>query len=203
MIKKLTLSLGILLVMGGIASANTDKHQAFAQKLAAEAIEVVMADVETSKKIDNFTKLFKEACDLNAVGKFVVGRYWKNASMEQQQRFLDTFADAIIMSWASKFNTFKGGTLTADNATKDDKSGDVFVNSTFKFNDGSPDAKVMWRLRDTDAGIKIFDIIIEGISMAMSYRNEYASVLQQNNGNLDALIDSLKQKTAAMRKSFN
>jgi phospholipid transport system substrate-binding protein len=63
---------------------------------------------------------------------------------------------------------------------------------------GQEPIPVLWRLRQTDSGLKIIDLLIEGTSMIVTYREEYASVIGQSGGNIDGLLDVLRKKTVAL-----
>ncbi len=181
------------------------KYEQFTKELSNEAIKIITSDKGNEEKLEAFKTLFIENCNLNSLARFVLAQYWRGLSEDEQADFTESFTNSVIISWATKFNAFKGGELEINSVNKSEKatSKDYFVNSTMKFTDGTQDAEVIWREReDKDGKIKILDISIEGISMAMSYRNEYRAVLQRNNGNVNDLIKSLDEKSAKLHSEF-
>lgn len=198
----LTLCLTVALSAPALAESNYEK---FTTNLASKAITIVTSSADDDKKVDEFTELFLDNCDLHYIGRFVLGQYWKGLEKEKQDDFLEAFTNSVIMSWAVKFNAFHGGTLKINSVARSENpnSTDYFVNSTMTFKDGTKPAEVIWRERmDKEGSIKVIDIVIEGISMAMSYRNEYRAVLQRNSGDVADLIVSLNQKAKNLRREF-
>lgn len=181
-------------------------YEQFTTNLANQAISIVMSSDTNETQITKFRELFLENCQLRYIGRFVLGQYWKKLDNSNQEEFLEAFTNSVIMGWAVKFNSFKGGTLEINSVNKSENpnSSDYFINSTMTFTDGMKPAEVIWRERkDKSGNIKVVDIIIEGVSMAMTYRNEYRSVLQRNNGNVRDLISSLDIKTQELQSEFS
>ncbi len=188
-----------------IDPATVAKYEKFTNNLAKKAITIVMSTDTPEVQIANFKELFTENCELRYIGRFVLGQYWKDISESEQEAFIVAFTDSVIMNWALKFNTFDGGRLDINSVNKSENpnSKDVFVNSKMIFKNGMKPAEVIWRERINEENeVKAIDIIIEGVSMAMTYRNEYRSFLQRNEGDVDALIISLNEKTEELRKTF-
>ncbi len=210
--KKLLLTIGFVILATAQVSAQEpemDKteieYENFTKTLANNAIKIVMSSDTNEKQIEEFKTLFMENCDLKYIGKFVLGQYWKGLDEAEREDFLTAFTDSVIMNWALQFNTFDGGTLEINSVTKSENpnSKHYFVNSTMKFTNGMKPAEVIWRERkDSEGKIKAIDIIIEGISMAMSYRNEYRSVLQRSSGDISGLITSLNEKTQSLKSQY-
>ena len=151
------------------------------------------ASISSEKKEQNFRQLFNENFDVPAIGRFVIGRYWRRTSDADRQAFLKVFEDAMVQRFlpllaenSSEF--FKIGTVTAHSEK------DVLIDSRIDRNGAEP-YRVAWRVRETDGAFKILDIVAEGVSMAITLRSEYGSVLKNNGGNLPQLTDALRDKT--------
>ncbi len=180
------------------AVAQPDKAVQFVDKLSHEMItEVLATQKPMTEKLDLFRTKFQAALDLKAIGQFVLGVYWRKATPAEREAFLTAFMDFATKSWADKFNMYTGQKITFSGSRPAQK-GQIYVDSTIQNN---PPAEVIWRLRDKNNEYKIVDIVVEGVSMAMSYRNEYSSFLQKNNGNLPALTKELERKSAAFKFS--
>ncbi len=210
--KKILLTLALMLATPAFAQTQEETtdminpiYKEFTENLANEAMGIIMSSEANDAKVNSFTKLFMENCDLRYVGRFVLGQYWKGLEDSEREAFLQSFTDSVIMSWASRFNTFQGGKLEINSVNKSENpnSKDHFVNSTMTFTNGTKPAEVVWRERlDKEGKVKVIDIVIEGISMAMTYRNEYRSVLQRNDGNVSDLITSLNENTQNLKANF-
>lgn len=185
-----------------IAKADIDasKAQAFVQKTTSEGIEqIINANVSMEEKDKRFYNLLNNALDLDFIGQFVLGRYWKQASAEQRKAFITVYRDLNIATWSKRFNEFKGKSFVFKGTSPSSSKGQVYVNSVVPMDQGEP-AKVLWRVREKAGEYKIVDIVIEGVSLAQASRGEYTSFIKNNPGGLDALIADLNAKLKQQKK---
>ena len=195
--KIIALVLGLFLITKPAVSA-TDPAVDFVSQLANEMISDVLAtEKPMTEKLDLFRSKFQNALDLKYIGQFVTGVYWRKASEADKKAFLDAFMEFTTKSWADKFNMYTGQTIVFK-GTRNAQKGQLFVDSVIQ---NEPPAEVIWRIREKDGSYKIVDIIVEGVSMAMSYRNEYSAYLQANSGSLKKLTQTLKEKSESFKFS--
>ena len=194
--KTLLLFLGLFLTSLPAKAVDT-KAINFVEKLANTIITYVLKSTDTAeKKTERFEKHFLEALDTQSIGKFVLGRYWRTASHTEREQFLDAFTDMALKSWADKFDMYNGQEIIFIDARPAEGENQVYVNSQIK-NDPNP-VEVIWRVRNKNGTYKIVDIIIEGVSMVLSYRNEYTAYLQ--NHSLSELTERLKAQASSFGK---
>ncbi len=168
----------------------------FVRKLTDDIItNVLSANIPDDEKIKKFHDRMKQDLDIATVGKHVSGVYWKKASEQERSEFLNAFLDFATKSWADKFNLYTGQKIDFT-GIQPAKSGQFFVTSVVQNN---PPAEVLWRLKKVGNTYKITDIVIEGVSMVTSYRNEYTAFLHKNGGKLSTLTQELKTKSAAFK----
>lgn len=166
----------------------------FTKKLADDIIvNVLSANISDDEKLKIFHDRFKEDLDIQTIGKHVTGVYWKKATPKEQQEFLTAFLDFATKSWADKFNLYTGQKINFT-GIQAAKSGQFFVSSSVE---GNPPAEVLWRIKKAGSTYKITDIVIEGVSMVTSYRNEYVAFLHKNGGKLANLTQELQRKSQA------
>lgn len=166
----------------------------FTKKLADDIIEnVLSANISDEEKLKIFHERFKEDLDIQTIGKHVTGVYWRKASALEREQFLKAFLDFATKSWADKFNLYTGQKINFI-GIQEAKSGQFFVSSKVE---GNPPAEVLWRIKKSGNTFKITDIVIEGVSMVTSYRNEYVSFLHKNGGKLSTLTKELEAKSAS------
>lgn len=195
--KIMALFLGLFLASQPAFSAS-DPAVDFVSKLADDMISDVLAtEKPMTEKLDLFRSKFQNALDLKYIGQFVTGVYWRRANEADKQAFLDAFMEFTTKSWADKFNMYTGQTIVFK-GTRNAQKGQLFVDSVIQ---NEPPAEVVWRIREKDGSYKIVDIIVEGVSMAMSYRNEYNAFLQANGGDLNRLTQTLREKNEAFKFS--
>ncbi|MBR5129705.1 MAG: ABC transporter substrate-binding protein [Alphaproteobacteria bacterium] len=160
---------------------------------------VLKSDDTQEEKFIRFKTAFENALDMKRIGRFVLGVYWKKATPEEQQAFLNAFIDFTTKTWADRFDLYTGQQIVFSGSRNAEGKSELYVDSTIENN---PPVAVIWRLKQTKSGdFKIIDIIVEGVSMAMSYRNEYSAFLQKNGGKLPVLTQELEQKSADFKFS--
>ena len=180
-----------LFLLSGVAKAENPAID-FVNRLAENIINnVLTADVSQDEKLTRFRAEFTEALDLKNIGQFVLGIYWRKATPTEREAFLKAFMDFTTKSWADRFDSYQGQKIVFSGVRNADKN-QLYVDSTIQNN---PPVEVIWRLKQKDNGYRIIDIIVEGVSMAMSYRNEYSAFLQTHGGSVDALARELQTKS--------
>lgn len=173
------------------AAAATDPATVIAS-LGNEALKVLGKNVDPNLRVTRFRQLFTEDFDVPAIARFVLGRYWRLATPAQQQEFVHVFTNYIALAYANRLAEYSGETLrvTGTRAAPDGQ----LVSSQIIRTDGPP-ARVDWLLTPQGGAYKITDVVVEGVSMAVTQRSEFASVIQRNGGQVQGLITALREKT--------
>ena len=188
--------LGLAMLAAGSvrAEVNVEKADAFVKEVTNNGIEeIINANVSQKVKDERFEKLFNSALDLDFIGQFVLGRYWRTATPEQRKAFIKVYRELNIKTWSKRFDEFKGKSFTFVGTTPSSSKGQVYVDSTVDMGEGKP-VTVKWRVRQEGSEYKIVDIVIENVSLAITARNEYSGFIKNNPGGVDALIKDLQNK---------
>jgi phospholipid transport system substrate-binding protein len=183
-----------ILISAGPAAAAADPA-AVITSLGNQALEVLGNNVDPKLRVARFRQLFSEDFDVPGIARFVLGRYWRIATEPQQQEFVKLFADYIALAYSNRLAEYSGETLRVT-GSRPAPDGSV-VSSEIVRPNGAPPAKVDWVLTPHDGAYKISDVVVEGVSMAVTQRSEFASVIQRNGGQVQGLITALRQKTEA------
>ena len=186
-----------LFIHTGLAHAAVDakKAETFVIQVTDNGIQdIINANISQAEKDARFKKLFNNALDLDFIGQFVLGRYWRTATPQQRNDFIDAYRALNIKTWSQRFDEFKGKKFIFKGTSPSKSANQIFVNSVVPMEQGEP-AKVVWRVKQTGDKFKIVDIIIENVSLAITARNEYTAYIKNNSGGIDALIKDLQQKT--------
>ena len=190
----LVLILGLLTAAPGDARAQDAR--AFIASLGNQAIQVLGPSVSPAQRAARFRELFREDFDVPGIGQFVLGRYWRTATPEQQQAFLRLFQEYIVQAYSSRLGEYGGEPFRVTGLRP---AGDeTIVTSEILRQNGAP-IQVDWYLAGAPGRYKITDVYVGGVSMKVTQRDEFASVIQRNGGQIDALIAQLRQRTAAAR----
>ena len=188
----------LLAAPAGAADKTPDDAKEFIQNLAHQAISTVaQRELADSERNDRFRRLFVASFDLPQISQFVLARYWRTATPEQQQEFIKLFQEMQVLNWAQRFKDYKGENLAVNASSKDDKG--FTVESQINHPPAQP-MPVQWKVHQADDGtLKVTDIVVEGVSMAITQRSDYNSMLQGNGGKIDALLTALRTKVDQMR----
>ena len=136
--------------------------------------------------------LLREGLAVKGIGRFVLGRYWRGASEAQRKRYLKLFEAYLLYSYGSRFQQYSGETIRIVGEKGDTGKGRLVISEVVR-GDGST-LRVQWRVRQAKSRLMIVDVVVEGVSMAITQRSEMAAVIQQKRGNLDALLDEIESK---------
>lgn len=170
----------------------------FVQGLADEAIRVLQNDSQDlAEREENFRSLLLEGFAMEKIGRFVVGRYWKQMSPDQRSDYQKLFSEWILRSYAARLGGYAGQKFIVDKANKT-KQKDVFVRTRIVQAE-SPEIRCDWRVRKLSGNLKVIDIVVEGVSMLSTQRAEFTSVISKHgpDGLIEALSTRLSKYPAA------
>jgi phospholipid transport system substrate-binding protein len=167
----------------------------FIQGLGDSAIKIIRSSEAQPQRKSDFSKLFTEDFDVPAIGKFVLGHYWRDATPEQQQEYLRLFGQYVVTIYANQFSNYQGEEFKVL-GSKSEEGGTATVTSQIVRPSGGAPIHIDWRVALEGSSYKIIDVKAENLSMSVTQREEFASVISQHGGNLQGLIDVLKQKVA-------
>ena len=172
-----------------------DDPGTYVMTMTKNAIDTLTSQsISQQEKELQFGQLFDKNFDVPSISRFVLGKYWKQASTDQKKKFIKTFRDYVVKTYSSRFNEYSGEQLQLLN-TENESNPKIFLVHTALERQDAPIIKVDWRIGKKKDRFVILDIIIEGISLAITQRSEFVSVIDQNEGNIDQLISMLKEKT--------
>ena len=170
----------------------------FISSLASDAI-AGMADktMSLADRTARFRKLLTAHFDVPEIARFVRGRYWRVATPEERTEYTKLFEDYIVNIYAARFQEYNGEQLKVTSAVKDDDG--AFVSSAIVRQAGAP-VKVDWKLKSEAPSFKIVDVMVEGVSMSVTQRDDFAAAIQAHGGKVAGLIAMLKEKVQTASK---
>jgi phospholipid transport system substrate-binding protein len=163
---------------------------AMISNLGSQALQVLGKDATQSQRVARFRDLLREDFDVPGIARFVLGRYWNTATEEQRAEFTKLFEDYIAVAYATRLAEYTGETFKVIGSRPD--ADGAIVSSQILRPAGAAPVKVDWRVTGRN---KISDVSVDGISMAVTQRSEFASVIQHNGGQVQGLIAMLRDKT--------
>ena len=163
----------------------------FVDGLASSAIGFLSDEsLNADQKSAKFQKLLKSRFDMDVIGRFAMGRYWRTATSAQQKEYLSLFKVMVVDVYTRRFNEYQGQTLSVVSSRAEGKR-DAMVSSVIS-QEAGPDVHVDWRVRYKDGSYKVIDVIVEGVSMALTQRSDFASVIQRGGGEVGVLLAHLR-----------
>lgn len=200
---RLNLVAGLLFALSGASFATASQAAVnqtpgeFINALGNEALQVLRAtDISTTEREEQFRSLFVKGFDVNRISRFVLGRYWRRATPEQQKRYSELFEAFVVKSYARRLSAYDGETFEVKNTVvRNDREAMV---ETFVAGADGPPVRIDWRILTENGDHKIVDVVVEGVSMLITQRSEFAAVIERNGGNIDGLIQALERGVANM-----
>ncbi len=194
--KKIFLSLVALFCVVNISYAEVNSKSAveMVENLTKQGIEqIVNSTGSVEEKNAVFKKLFTENLDLDFIGKYVLGRYWRTATPQQRKEFINLYKEFNVKTWSKRFDEFKGKSFVFEGTTPSSNKDQIFVNTSVPMPEGEP-ISVKWRVYERKGELKVIDIIIENVSLAQTARNEYTSFIAKSSDGIGGLLNNLRNK---------
>jgi len=157
-------------------------------RLGEEAIAILTKDANKTERQNVFNDLLSKNFDMDVIARFALGRYWNQATPEEQKEYTALFKKMVISIYSNRLAEYSGQGFVVT-GSKDAGRNDVVVNSVVVPQGNSAKITIDWRVRNG----RIIDVIVEGISMSVTQRSEFSSIIQRGGGQVAILIDHLKK----------
>ena len=191
-----TLGTLVFLTLAYVSPAQAANAEDFVRNMGVKAFgSLSEAGLSQDERTQRFRKLLNEAFDLPRIARFTLGRYWRTATDEQKAEFLTLFEKFVIQAYSNRFQDMSGKKLNVLTA-REISASQALVLSEIKI-PGKPSVKINWRVRSKDDVHKVVDVMVEGISMSVTQRDEFAAVIRQTGGKVLGLINALRRKTGS------
>ena len=166
--------------------------EVFVQSTVNRASKVLSEEMSKQDKMNELQKIAKETVDIRGIGFYTRGSNRKNLSDEQKKKYADLFEKYFLKSFSSRLAEYTNPEI--DVYGKDVLNNNyTIVNSTLMGTSERPEIKIDWRIYTKDPNNPLIrDLIIEGLSLARTQKEEFSSVLQSNDNNVEALCATLE-----------
>ena len=193
-------SLALLVSAGALFSTNTavkaatspDGAAGFVQWLAGQALQVLRSPNASLTNREAFLRqLLAQGFDLPFIARFSLGRTWRSLSPGQREAYVNVYSTFFLNTYSSRFGGYSGQTFSVLSARAAGKK-DAVVKTRIDRPGGAPLISD-WRVRASQNQFRIIDVSIEGVSMAVTQRSEFASVIK--NSGIEGLMAALRART--------
>ena len=189
------LVLGLIagLLAGGAKGAAAADPALFIRDLGDRAIQVLGSALAVRQ--ERFRQLFEQDFDIARCARLALGRYWRTATPEQQREFVKLYEDYIVVGYSYRLASLNGEVfkVVGSRTTPEGFS----VRSEVTSPQQTTPITVDWLLIPSGDSFRVADVVVEGISMAITQRSEFASVIVRNGGQLDPLLALMREKTTS------
>ena len=195
-VKKFLIKFSLILVLFSsfIGKSFSLEPEKFVQSVVNKASLILTKDNFTKEqKIEKLKSIAKESVDIQGIGYYSLGGHRKNLSADQKKKYLDVFEKYFLKSFASRLAEYTDPKIHVDSQKKLNEKY-TMVSSVLVATQEKPEVKIDWRIvtKNPDKPL-IIDVIIEGVSLAKVQKEEFNSVIQNNDGNINALLASLEE----------
>ncbi|MDB2580275.1 ABC transporter substrate-binding protein [Candidatus Pelagibacter bacterium] len=191
--KKIVIIIILLnLILGNAYSMQPD---VFVQSTVNRASEILSKNIAKEEKTNGLKIIAKETVDIMGVGFYSLGSARKNLNDNQKQKYFELFEDYFLKSFSSRLSEYTNPKIEVQ-SKKIINENYTIVNSVLVSTSDRPEVKIDWRIytKNPDNPL-IRDLIIEGLSLARTQKEEFASILNSNDGDINALFKTLENFT--------
>ncbi|MEK0084790.1 MlaC/ttg2D family ABC transporter substrate-binding protein [Benzoatithermus flavus] len=180
---------------GSVEAAPAEAPETFVQSFAANVLTVLRDRARPlEERVHKVDALVSGGVDLDRVARLALGRYWRSAAESERREFAALFKAAMLASYSRRFDAYADRRLRVAGATPAGES-DAMVESYLE-GGGSP-VRLDWRLTPAGGSWRILDVVVEGVSLLVTYRNEFAAVIERGGGKVSALLAELRGRIDA------
>jgi phospholipid transport system substrate-binding protein len=181
------------LALAAPARATPDAARSFITELGKETVAILQSQDPVPSKAARLEDVFRKGFDFMTIGRFVLGRYWNTITPQQREAFLKAFTDFVTKSYSRRLA--EEAMINGFNITnlRDLGENDYLV-QTMITRPNAPPLNYEWRVRQGETGVKIVDVIIEGVSLLVTQRSDYTSAMQREG--IEGLTRTLREKAA-------
>lgn len=174
--------------------AVADGAEAFIQSTADRVFTSYAEEITDEQRAKAFRDILTATFELKTIARFTLGRYWRVASSDQRKEYRRLFEDFLVLAYANRFRDLGGVDLRVTSVVTISKR-DQLVQSEVDPGSGRPPIRIGWRVRETRHGYRIVDVIVDGISMSVTQRDQFAAAIRSSGGKVDGLLAMLRDKT--------
>ena len=165
----------------------------FVQSTVNRASQILSEDTSKNEKIDKLKVIAKETVDIRGIGFYTLGKYRKTLNDIQKDKYSELFYEYFLKSFSSRLSEYSNPKIDVQSQEKLNENYTI-VSSILIATETRPEVKIQWRIYTKNPEKPMIrDLIIEGLSLARTQKEEFASIIQTNDGDINALFISLEK----------
>ena len=193
MLKKNIILLSFILIcFSGITKVYSIEPDVFIQSTVNRAAKTLGGNLSKEERVEKLKEIARETVDITGIGFYSLGAYRKNLSDEQLKKYHELFTEYFLKSFSSRLAEYSNPEIEVVSKKKLNENYTI-VSSVLVATDNRPEVKIEWRVYTKNPdNLLIRDLIIEGLSLARTQKEEFSSIINSNDGSIDALLKTLK-----------
>ena len=186
----------LIIVFSHITKAHSIEADVFVQSTVNRAAKTLAGNLTRAERVEKLKDIARETVDIEGIGFYSLGANRKNLTDDQLNEYKKFFSEYFLKSFSSRLAEYSNPEIEV-NSKKIINANYTIVSSTLVKTDSRPEVKIQWRVYTKDPdNLLIRDLIIEGLSLARTQKEEFASIINSNDGKIEALLKNLSDFAA-------
>ena len=186
----------LIIVFSHITKAHSIEADVFVQSTVNRAAKTLAGNLTRAERVEKLKDIARETVDIEGIGFYSLGANRKNLTDDQLNKYKKVFSEYFLKSFSSRLAEYSNPEIEV-NSKKIINANYTIVSSTLVKTDSRPEVKIQWRVYTKDPdNLLIRDLIIEGLSLARTQKEEFASIINSNDGKIEALLKNLSDFAA-------
>ena len=176
-----------------ISNSNSIEPDVFVQSTVNRASQVLSNNLSKEQKIEELKSIAKETVDIEGIGMYTLGSHRKTLNEDQKKEYKILFYEYFLKTFSSRLAEYSNPEIQVNSKEKLNKNY-TMVSSILVATEQRPEIQINWRIYTKNPDdLKIRDLVIEGLSLARTQKEEFSSVINTNDGDINALFKILKE----------
>ena len=181
----------LIIIISGISKVHSIEADVFVQSTVNRAAKTLGGNLSKEERVEKLKDIARDTVDISGIGFYSLGAHRKNLTEDQLNEYKKVFAEYFLKSFSSRLAEYSNPEIEVDSKKVINKNYTI-VSSTLVATDSRPKVKIEWRVYTKDPdNLLIRDLIIEGLSLARTQKEEFSSIINSNDGKIEALLKNL------------
>ena len=186
----------LIIIFSNVTRVHSIEADVFVQSTVNRAAKTLGGNLTKEERIKKLKDIARETVDIEGIGFYSLGANRKNLSSDQLNAYKKVFSEYFLKSFASRLAEYSNPEIEV-NSKKVINKNYTIVSSTLVATESRPEVQIQWRVYTKDPdNLLIRDLIIEGLSLARTQKEEFSSIINSNDGKIEALLKNLSDFAA-------
>ena len=181
----------VFIILSNLNYSIAIEPDVFVQSTVNRAAETLSGNYTKEQRIEKLKEIAKETVDITGIGFYSLGSHRKNLSKDQLENYKNVFSEYFLKSFSSRLAEYSNPEIEVNSKKKLNENYTI-VSSTLVATDARPEVKIEWRVYTKNPeNLLIRDLVIEGLSLARTQKEEFSSIINSNDGKIEVLLKNL------------